>query len=253
LIVAVPADYHTDAPRGLILAFHGRTTPAERARWYFGLEDGRPGAPIIAYPQALRQEDGTFIWREDEDVALFDAVLEWLAGTYCIDERAVFAVGHSLGATFANDLACVRAGELRGVASVAGGLTRTSCGGGAAAMLLHNPADAMVPVAQGQYARDVLAVANGHLGPSAPSVVGGLACDRIGVPEAENPVLWCLYDAPIGRSGIANPHGWPEGAGKAILDFFSDLMKPGGRAPADLPTSPQVLRELSLRCRRPHR
>ena len=74
----------------------------------------------------------------------------------CVDLDAVFVVGHSLGASFANSLACARGGQVRAVGSVAGGIDGTACTGRAAALLLHNPADRAVPISEGLRARDAL-------------------------------------------------------------------------------------------------
>ena len=143
-ITAVPNSYQPGQPHALVVAFHGRTNSNEQARRYFGLEDAIPNA-IFVYPSGLRQ-GGSYTWSDPgdsaenlRDYAFFDEILRELSATYCLDERRVFVVGHSLGASFANSLACAR-DSVRAVASLAGGISGTTCTP-AAAMILHNPAD----------------------------------------------------------------------------------------------------------------
>jgi poly(3-hydroxybutyrate) depolymerase len=50
-------------------------------------------------------------------------------------------MGHSLGASFANSLACARTDRFRAVAAVAGGITPSDCLREVAALLLHNRRD----------------------------------------------------------------------------------------------------------------
>ena len=125
-------------------------------------------------------------------------------------------VGHSLGASFANSLACARADRIRAVASVAGGIAPSDCSGTVAALLLHNPRDRAVPLSEGRRARDVLL---GHREDEwGNGRIGAFECRRYG--DAENPLFWCLY----GQDGRYYPHQWPEGGTRAIIEFFGMLV-----------------------------
>lgn len=228
LIVAVPEGYAPERAHRLVLAFHGRTNPAERVRRYYGLEgtdaEGvEAGGTIFVYPRALRQEDGTFIWRLPEDLALFDAIVDQFARRYCIAMNQIFAVGHSLGASFVNDLACARGRVLRGVATVAGGISAADCAGQVAALLLHNPEDRLVPISEGRAALKTLLAQNGLSGEPAKWRLGPFACKRFGARGDRNPVLWCLYDDSRTGRGRYYPHQWPEGAAEAVMRFFAAL------------------------------
>lgn len=231
VIVAVPEDYDPHEPHRLVFAFHGRTNPAERVRRYYGLEDAAERPTIFVYPRAERQEDGTFIWRQPEDVALVDAAVETLAAAYCIDRDRIFAVGHSLGASFTNTLACVRGDLLRGIASVAGGIGAVECRGRTAALLLHNPEDRLVPVETGERALDVLREAAGLAEEPAVTFDAPYDCTRFGPGSAAAPVAWCLHDQSETRTGRHYPHQWPDGAEDAALAFFRAVEK-NGRDPA---------------------
>lgn len=221
------------APRDLVLAFHGRTNDAARVRRYFGLDEVLPDA-IIVYPRALTNGPGTFAWAAPgdppdrlRDFALVDALIDAVGRTACVDLGRVFVVGHSLGAYFANDVACSMGGRIRAVASVAGGLQGDGCVGGAAALLVHHPDDRLVGIAAGVAARDSFRLANGlSTVPAMPEVAGPLArlrCERHGDANAANPVVWCPRDdATTPRGGYDN-HTWPVGAAAAIGAFFTNL------------------------------
>jgi polyhydroxybutyrate depolymerase len=226
-------DAPSNAPRDLVIAFHGRTNDAARVRRYFGLDEAVPEA-IIVYPRALPNGRGSFAWAaagdppdQLRDFAFVDALIDAVGRTACVDLGRVFVVGHSLGAYFANDVACRMGDRIRAVASVAGGLQGDGCAGGAAALLVHHPDDRLVSIDAGIAARDAFRSANGLAAvPSVPVAGGPLArlrCERHGGASAANPVVWCPRDdATTPRSG-RDPHTWPVGAAAAIGAFFASL------------------------------
>lgn len=221
MIVAVPQGYDPARPHRLILAFHGRTNGAARVRSYFGLERIDGGQSLFVYPQALRQADGTFIWSQPEDVRFVEEIITRMDEAYCIDRSQVFAVGHSLGASFANTLACLRGDLFRGVGTVAGGIAAQDCDGeGAAALLIHHPRDRLVPVSEGLRALDVLT--DPPTKPR-PGPDWFRACTRFDGAQDGNPVVWCLHDAATTDSGRTYAHQWPPGAERVVLEFFDGL------------------------------
>ncbi|MFO7543866.1 MAG: PHB depolymerase family esterase [Trueperaceae bacterium] len=221
------------APRDLVIAFHGRTNDAAQVRRYFGLDEALPEA-IIVYPRALANGPGTFAWSAPSDppdrlrdFAFVDALVDAVGRTWCVDMDRVFVVGHSLGAYFANDVACRMGDRIRAVASVAGGLQGDGCVGGAAALLVHHPDDRLVRIGAGVEARDAFRLANG-LGamPSVPVEDGPLArlsCARHGDADAADPVVWCARDDATTPRGGYDPHTFPVGAATAIGAFFASL------------------------------
>jgi polyhydroxybutyrate depolymerase len=227
-ILVLPEEYRADRPHALVFAFHGRTNDNVQARRYFALEEAVDGSMIYVYPAALADRTGRFTWADAgdhpdtlRDFALFDVILERIASAYCLDLNAVYVVGHSLGASFANSLACARAHRIRGVASVAGGITPSDCSGAVAALLLHNPHDRAVPLSEGQRARDVLL---GHPGDQDEWVrrrIGAFKCRMYG--DKVNPLFWCLHARDITPRGRFYPHQWPEGATQGIIEFFDML------------------------------
>ncbi|MDZ7801899.1 MAG: hypothetical protein U5K81_14060 [Trueperaceae bacterium] len=220
-------------PRDLVIVFHGRTNDAARVRRYVDLDRALPEA-VIVYPRALPARAGTFAWRNPgdppgrlRDFALVEAIVETFGGATCIDLERVFVVGHSLGASFANDVACRLGQRIRAVASVAGGLQGRDCVGGAAAMILHHPDDRLVPFSVGERVRDAFRAANGlHATPAVPTrhpALAALRCVRFGEHDAENPVTWCPHDDATGPGGRHYPHTWPDGTAAAIRAFFATL------------------------------
>ena len=227
-IVVLPEAYDNDHPHPLVLGFHGRTNENDQARRYFGLEQASSMRAIHVYPQGLPDETGKFTWADPgdpsgelRDYALFDAILATMADGYCIDLSAVFLVGHSLGASFANSLACARAEEVRGVGSVAGGIDPAPCTDDVAALILHNPSDRAVPVSEGERARDHLLPDNDRLTATEPRRLGGFDCRQY--TEGDNPLLWCLYSQDLTTRGRYYPHQWPDGAAETIMRFFQEL------------------------------
>lgn len=231
-ILALPDDYDPSRRHRLILAFHGRTNSAAQVQRYYGLE-GRGALPaIVVYPRGLQQSSGRFVWwnggngTSDADFVFFDALLDYLTASYCIDEHQVFAVGHSMGGSFVNSLACARGDALRAVAVVGGGYGGApGCRGQVAALVMHHPDDRLVPVAAGEAAREARLAQNGLEGqvPWPQAAPSGFQCERYGVGSSVEPVIWCPHPFDRTRSGRYYPHNWPAGTGAAIIDFFDRL------------------------------
>jgi polyhydroxybutyrate depolymerase len=229
-LIRVPEGGAT-APRDLVLAFHGRTNDAERARRYFHLDAALPDA-VIVYPRARPAGPGTFAWSAPgdpaerlRDFALVHGIVDAVGQAHCIDLERVFVVGHSLGASFANDVACRLGDRIRAVASVAGGVQGGPCVAATAALILHHPDDHLVPLSAGAWVRDAFRAANGlATAPAAPTEepdLSRLRCVRYDHPRY--PVVWCPHDDATAPGGRYDPHTWPDGAAAAIAAFFLGL------------------------------
>lgn len=219
LISYIPWNYAPETPRRLIVAFHGRTNSNLQVRNYYELEAYAPDA-IIVYPAGLNQ-GRAFTW-SGADYPFFDAILEEFSGRYCIDLSRVYVVGHSLGAWFANSVACARGDRVRAVASLGGGVDPSTCTGQVAAMVLHNPKDRLVSFHEGEAARDLFLSVSGLSGPAQAVGPQGFNCMRYGTPEVLNPVVWCPHEQDY-FNGRYYPHNWPEDTAGAIVDFFESL------------------------------
>lgn len=227
-ITHIPETYTPDKAHALVFAFHGRTSPNYEVQQYFDLESAMPSA-LIVYPSALRQGSG-FSWANQgddpsalRDYALFDELLELMKAAYCVDEQKVFVVGHSLGAYFANDLACARATKIRAVASLAGGLQQASCPESISAMLLHHPEDRLVPLKEGLNARSIFTFINQSQEARAVSnpLLQSFGCQRY--DASKHLVLWCQHPFATSYNGSYYPHNWPAKTAEAINIFFNAL------------------------------
>ncbi len=157
------------------------------------------------------------------DFALFDALLESFSTDYCIDLDQIFVVGHSLGASFANSLGCARESVVRCMGTVARRIWESECDGPAAAIIMHNPKDDLVPVSRGLKARDQAIAQNGLEPPPRSCKPRDLNCQCYGPPDTPNPVVWCPHAEDHNRRGKFYPHLWPKEAGTMIMDFFDSL------------------------------
>ena len=91
-------------------------------------------------------------------------------------------------------------------------------------MILHNPADNLVPVAQGEAARGAFLAATGAARSSAPITSEPLRSFRCQWhSDSVNPVVWCPHSFSERYDGSYYPHVWPESMGRAIKYFFSVL------------------------------
>lgn len=231
LIVSPVRPGGSDGPYDVVVGFHGRTNSNAQVRTYFGLEKAVQRPTLFVYPAGLPAGDGGRDWTggsssaEPRDFALFDAIILRLAQLYCLDLGRVFAVGHSLGASFVNALACARGDQLRGIATVAGdaALTGTGCTGQVAALLLHNPRDEIVSIESAAQVRDRLIRTNGLSSDAVSGPGGDLGCVRYGGSAAANPVVWCAHHQDVTWRGRYYPHQWPSGAGALIMEFFAGL------------------------------
>ncbi len=230
-ISVIPQDYHADKPYRLVLAFHGRTNNNEQARSYYRLEPQDRTGTIFVYPSGIKGPRGRFSWWNQgdkpdalRDYALFDRLIELFAESYCLDQDKIFVVGHSLGATFANSLACARGDRIRAAATLGGGMMPSSpCRGELGIMLLHNPQGDLVPVALGLRARNVFLKQYALTGDGSPAEPRALNCERYGLPGQPAAVLWCPHGIDHNARGRYYPHTWPPQAGPAVMNFFAEF------------------------------
>jgi polyhydroxybutyrate depolymerase len=226
VIIDIPQGYDPSVPTRLILAFHGRTGTPEKVQQYFDL-DQTPGhrAAILVYPKA---SPAGWAGAPTADLAFIDALIADLKHRFCIDPGQIFAVGHSMGGSIVNTLACVRPETFRGIASVAGGSSVIGrCDANAVPeILLHNPADNMVPYSTSQDERDRRIRQNGLVETVSAQSTSPFLCRRYG-HSAASPVVLCDLPSTVQRNGSTYRHGWPPGTAEAILTFF-DALPPRG-------------------------
>lgn len=227
-LLTSPRTHSATTPSPLIVAFHGRTNNNEQVRNYFGLD--RAGSDyFIAYPAGIANQYGTFSWSDPgdkpsafRDIQFFDAIVKEIADSECIDMDRIYVAGHSLGAWFANAVACARGGVVRGSATVGGSIVMSNCSGPSAAMIINNPKDTLSPHKSSELMRDTRIAANACQFTTQSGEPQSLSCvhyDGCG----ENPVIFCPHTIDKERNGSYYPHVWPSGTGEAIVRFFDEL------------------------------
>lgn len=224
VITDLPETYDPNTPHKIVFAFHGRTSDNAQVRGYYDL-DNEPSNTIFVYPAGL-SDGGGFTWENGEnavDTQLFDDLLETFASNYCVDLASVYVVGHSLGASYTTSLGCLRGDRIRGVAALGGGISADTCTSKVAAMVLHNPEDNLVPLSEGERARDTFLAQNALPLEPTPIEPTAFNCNRYGSEETLYPVVWCLQPFSDAFNGEYYPHAWPQGAGPAIMNFFNTL------------------------------
>jgi polyhydroxybutyrate depolymerase len=139
-LLHLPARATGDAPRPLVLVFHGNTGNAGTVRAESNLDAAADRFGFeVAYLNGtgrLRYADlswntrsccGYALRHRVDDVAFARAVVDSLVAAEHADRLRVFAAGFSSGGTLALLLACDTAGLVAGVASVAGTMPETPC------------------------------------------------------------------------------------------------------------------------------
>lgn len=225
-IISIPKEYKPDKPHELVFAYHGRTNSNAKVRSYYDLERHVYNPTIFVYPASLKTGDGTNSWGGRNsvfDFELFDFLLLILSTEYCIDMERVFLVGHSLGASYANSLACARGDKIRAVASLGGGGEMGQCSGKFSAMVIHNPKDRLVAFSNGLRVRDSFIKHNNLDDKSKKSRPKKLKCKRYGDKNSRNKLVWCPHEIDYKNSGKYYPHNWPQNTGKYIMGFFESL------------------------------
>lgn len=215
-VLAVPDGYDANIPLPLVFAWHGLGGSGAGARSYFGIEQQSAGQAIFVYPNGLVVSLGDTGWdltSNGDDVQLFDAIVDSVEQTYCIDQARIFSTGHSFGGYFSNALGCARAGVLNAIAPVAGGGPfQGTCSGAVAAWITHGSNDSVVAFSQGEGSRDHWLASNGC--GTGTSQVTPTPCVAYDGCLASAALHWCPHDGG---------HEWPSFAGAGIWSFFASM------------------------------
>lgn len=174
--ISVPAGYRSAVSQRLYFAVHGTGWTGAMIRPYYDIESvpGGDGQELYVYPDRhpSRSNLETTGAAATEDLAYFDAMLQWVHDRYCVDEERTFAMGHSGGGNWVTFLSCHRGSVLRAVAPTGtggawwyAGLSRnnvSACDGPVAAMVIHGRRDSIIPYTPwGAEAIDYFRVLNG--------------------------------------------------------------------------------------------
>lgn len=227
-LLTQPSNAGANTPSPLIVAFHGRTNSNAQVRAYFGL-DRSAGNSFIAYPAGISTGNGSYSWsnpgdkaHELRDFALFDALVREVGESACIDLDRIYVVGHSLGAWFANSVACARGGVVRASATVGGSTIMRDCTGPTAAMIINNPKDPYSSQKTAESMRDIRIAANTCSTVSEKTEPSSLSCVQY-AECPQNPVVFCPHTIDRDYKGNYYPHVWPDTTAQTMVRFFEGL------------------------------
>lgn len=229
----LPSDYdESDAPRPLIIAYHG--TSLSHEDWLNGrypLKEAVGDGAILIYPDALFNEAAGYTqWDEAMDSAMFEDLLAILPSTLRFDPDRIFITGHSSGAGFANVLGCNYGDRIRAIAPVVGTSTDFTCTGSFAVLDIVGTRDPLFNISK--VAHDYWVRYNGYV-PSITTPGAISPCVDHAAGSVDYPVLWCPHDegdGPTVDNPVSTAHDWPSFAGDAIWTFFSGLSHLAPRA-----------------------
>jgi len=225
----VPESHNGQSPIPLIFVFGGDDAKGVNARASYPLEAAASGKAAFVYmdPDTSGKWDIERGPENNEDIQAYNAILDSIGKSHCIDINRVFVTGHSRGAYFANYLACFRGGSIRAVAAHGGGgpssedALNFSANGQlncpekpVAALITHGADDTEVPLKEGQASRDhwtrVNSCRSGGLEVFDPApCIKQLNC------ASDRPVVYC-------EVGGVGHNLWPE-APRATWSFFDSL------------------------------
>ncbi len=222
-VLHVPPGYDGKQAFPLVMAYHGKGDLAvnlDGENFKFKSVGGANN--VLVYPQGLpdpKLANNTSFERDPaDDLSFIDALLASLKTSVCFDTARVFALGHSLGSTFVQTLACQRGDVLRGIATQGGdpGMM-TGCKGSVATWVGYGLMDSSNEITASKARRDYWLAANhcdmNSQTPGAPAP----PCLNYGC-AAGYPLEWC--EEPAGT------HKWSPWMTQSIFDFFGAFVSP---------------------------
>jgi polyhydroxybutyrate depolymerase len=215
-ILALPDDYDASRAYPLIFTWHpgGGTAQGVVTGFgggYYGLQGLADGSAIFVSPEGI---DNGWENTGGRDLAFARAMLDRFEAELCIDESRIFSTGFSYGGMMSNALGCAMGDVFRAIAPMSGALY-SGCEEGdspVAVWSAHGDADAIVPIANGERARDEFLERNNCQAETVPVEPG--ACISYQGCDAGYPVVWCEF---------SGGHTLPSAAGQSIWDFFSQF------------------------------
>jgi polyhydroxybutyrate depolymerase len=224
--VKLPTSYDASKAYPALFVFNPTNNPLNWAEQNAGFEsnDAKAGA-IRVYPGPANMAAG---WGAG-DVSFFRPLYNQIVANYCVDRARVFATGESSGGDFSSILGCEHAEVLRAVAPCATKVvsaypltvSRRTCTGQVAAVVIHGKNDNVVGPENGPATRDFYVALN-HCGTTTQPVQGYTDpmsnCVQYQGCDAGYPVYWCQHTDP--NYGGTN-HGWPRFAPNMLWSLFS--------------------------------
>jgi poly(3-hydroxybutyrate) depolymerase len=215
-ILTLPDDYDADRSYPLIFAWHPAGGSAQQVATgfgggYYGLSQLADGSAIFVSPEGIDQG-----WANTggRDIAFLKVMLDRFESDLCIDTKRIFSTGFSYGGMMSYAIACAMGDVFRAIAPMSGALY-SGCEDGdnaVAVLAFHGDADTVVPIANGERARDEIAGRN-HCGTETAPVESSSCVSYQGC-DPGFPVVWCQF---------TGGHMPAPGSAQPIWDFFSQF------------------------------
>lgn len=220
----VPRTYDPNRAYPLIFRWHGAGDNA--------LHGGMPIEASVQEDAIIVAADGHDVPRwgngwdfteKGPDVALFDALVDGVSKSHCIDRQRIFSYGFSMGGGFSLILGCVRGEVLRGIGVVEGGwLAPTSppgqCSGHVAAWIAQGTADNTVTVADAVSIRNSVYLPQQGCNQTTQAVEPPPCRSNDGC-LAGYPQVYCLTNAGHDpQPGFAPPAAWAFFRSLSVVD-----------------------------------
>ena len=218
-----PSSYDGITPAPLLLALHAAGNPNTQLQRI--TERSKLETDFVrAFPKSAGNA-----WVYNTDIEKLSGVLDELLAEYCIDERRIFATGHSSGAQMVVQMLCKGEQRFRAVAPVAASKYCAELSP-VPVLYIQGQMDAQRGGGNGEDVVRVFQAGNGCGARSAP-LTSVASCtssfDRKDVTPGcvtyegcSVPTLWCSHDDNGYNNSDGRQHGWPCFANGAIADFF---------------------------------
>lgn len=197
-ILKVPDGYDASKPYKLIFGWHWRGGVAQDVATgsiiggpYYGLESRAAGSAIFVSPEGI---DMGWANTGGRDIAFLRAMLDLFNSKLCIDQGRIFSTGFSYGGMMSDSIGCEMADVFRAIAPNSGALysgCKQANDHPVAVFLMHGDNDTVVPLADGQEARDVFLERNAC--GTATSPVDPSPCVSYSGCTAGYPVVYCEF------------------------------------------------------------
>jgi poly(3-hydroxybutyrate) depolymerase len=213
-VLKIPDDYDASKPYKLIFGWHWRGGVANDVVSgqivggpYYGLESRAKGSAIFVAPEGI---DMGWANTGGSDIAFLRAMLERFNTNLCIDQARIFSTGFSYGGMMSDSIGCEMADVFRAIAPMSGAFysgCKEPNKHPIALWLAHGNADNVVPLADGQEARDKFLARNGCGATTAPTEPS--PCVSYEGCMAGYPVVYCEFSgghmpASFGPNAIWN-------------------------------------------------
>lgn len=215
--VQLPSNYDASHPYKLIFQFHPWGGNAEQALTMYRLNQSIPDA-IYVTPQGLQAGSQGAGWANTNgvDIEFTKGMLAEVQGKYCVDNSRIFSTGFSYGGMMSFAIGCEMSDVFRAIAPMSGSLySDFNCKGTGPHIAMwgsHGTSDTVVPIEDGEAARDKILQEN-HCGMTTMPVDPS-PCVKYQGCDAGYDVTWCEWDGP---------HGIPSFGSSAIAAFFNSF------------------------------